>query len=177
MKNPVESLLEDDHESLGRLLAEVDAELAKTNVARAFALLDLFWARLAVHIRAENLQLFPALANAPVSRFTGKDGLPTSEEMEKVVAILRSDHDFFMKELAQMIKVMRETVDRQALPEETEDLRARLATVSQRLVAHNRLEEERLYTWPALLLDEQANATLRDSLRRELENLPPRFDS
>ena len=45
MKNPVESLLEDDHASLGQLLTELDAELAKPNIARAFELLDLFWAR------------------------------------------------------------------------------------------------------------------------------------
>ena len=60
MKNPVESLLEDDHESLGQLLTELDGELAKHNFPRAFELLDLFWARLAIHIRAENLHLFPA---------------------------------------------------------------------------------------------------------------------
>jgi hypothetical protein len=81
MKNSVESVLEDDHESLGQLLTELDADLAKPNIARAFELLDLFWARLAVHIRAENLHLFPALASAPASRFTGKGGLPTSEEV------------------------------------------------------------------------------------------------
>jgi len=45
MKNPVESLLEDDHESLDLLLTELDTELAKPDSARAFELLDLFWAR------------------------------------------------------------------------------------------------------------------------------------
>jgi quercetin dioxygenase-like cupin family protein len=38
MKNPVESLLEDDHESLGQLLTELDGELAKHNFPRADAL-------------------------------------------------------------------------------------------------------------------------------------------
>lgn len=80
MTNSVESLLETDHESLAHLLAELDGELAKPNIARAFELLDLFWARLAVHIRAENVHLFPALANARASLFTGKGSLPTSEE-------------------------------------------------------------------------------------------------
>ena len=75
-----------------------------TIFARAFELLDLFWARLAIHIRAENLHLFPALANAPASRFTGKGGLPTRDEAHNVLLQLRSDHDFFMKELAEMIK-------------------------------------------------------------------------
>src|SRR6185436_15563538 len=67
MKNPIKSLLEDDHESLGQLLTELDGELANHNFPHAFELLDLFWARLAIHIRAENLHLFPALDNARAS--------------------------------------------------------------------------------------------------------------
>ena len=176
MKNPVESLLEDDHESLSQLLTELDAELAKPTIARTFELLDLFWARLAVHIRAENLHLFPALTNTPTSLFTGRDGLPTLEEAQNVLARLRSDHDFFMKELALMIKGMREMAGSQeAHLEEIEDLRQRLTTITQRLEAHNRLEEERAYTWPSLLLDAPTVAELCNGLRRELENLPGRF--
>jgi len=176
MKNLGECLLEDDHASLGQLLTELDAELSKPNIASAFELLDLFWARLAVHIRAENLHLFPALANAPASRFTGKDGLPTSEEVQTVLGRLRSDHDFFMKELALMIKAMREIAGRQqARVEEVEELRQRLANVKERLETHNTMEEERVYTWPSLLFDEKTIAALRDGLRHELENLPPRF--
>jgi len=176
MKNPVESLLEDDHASLGQLLTELDAELAKPNIARAFELLDLFWARLAVHIRAENLHLFPALANAPASLFAGRGSLPTSEEVQNVLARLRSDHDFFMKELAQTIKVMREIAGNQpANLENFQELRQRMIIIKNRLEAHNRLEEERVYTWPALLFDEKTVAALSDRLRHELENLPPRF--
>ena len=72
MKNSVESLLEHDHESLGQLLAELEAELAKPNIARAFELLDLFCARLAVHIRAEKLHLLPAAESAPNRSLPGK---------------------------------------------------------------------------------------------------------
>jgi iron-sulfur cluster repair protein YtfE (RIC family) len=176
MKNPVESLLEDDHALLGQLLTELDAELSKPNIARAFELLDLFWARLAVHIRAENLHLFPALANAPASLFTAKDPLPASEEVHKVLARLRSDHDFFMKELAREIKAMREIAGSpEAHLEELEVLRQRLANVRERLEAHNLLEEEQAYVWPSMLFDEQTSADLCDQLRHELENLPPRF--
>ena len=175
MKNSVESLLEDDHASLGQLLIELDAELAKPNIAPAFKLLDLFWARLAVHIRAENLHLFPALANAPASLFTGRGSLPTFEEAQNVVARLRSDHDFFMKELAEMIKVMRE-IGSQPIPlEEVEVLRRRLSEIAKRLETHNRLEERHAYTWPSLLFDETTTDKLRDCLRHELENLPSRF--
>ena len=176
MNNSVESLLEDDHAALGELLAELDLELAKPNFVRGFELLDLFWARLAVHIRAENLHLFPALADAPASRFTGEGSLPTLEEAHSLLLRLRSDHDFFMKELAQMIKVAREArVGQDAGREEPEDLRKRLAVISRRLETHNRLEEKRAYTWPALLFDEPRVARLCGSLQHELENLPPRF--
>jgi len=176
MKNSVESLLETDHESLAHLLTELDAELAKANMARTFELLDLFWARLAVHIRAENLHLFPTLANAPASLFSGRGSLPTSEEVQSVLAHLRSDHDFFMKELALIIKAMRRiSASQPASVEEVGELRQHLTIIAKRLETHNRLEEKRAYTWPTLLFDEQELATLRARIAHELENLPPRF--
>ena len=175
MKNTVESLLEDDHESLGQILTELDGELAKHTFPRAFELLDLFWARLAIHIRAENLHLFPALANA-ASLFTGKGGLPTRDEAHNVLLQLRSDHDFFMKELAEMIKRARGIRAGQAEDfNVAEELRRRLVVIGKRLEAHNRLEEERIYAWPALIFDEPTMAKLGERLRHELENLPPRF--
>lgn len=176
MKKSVESLLEHDHESLDQLLTELNEELAKPNIVRAFELLDLFWARLAVHIRGEHLHLFPAIETAATSRFTGKDGFPTREEAESLLAHLRSDHDFFMKELALVVKIMREVVASDAMRlEEVKDVKRRLTTIATRLAAHNQLEEKRAYTWPALLLDENTIVELRERLRQELENLPPRF--
>ena len=177
MNNQVESLLEEDHASLGQLLTQLDAELRRPDIAHALDLLDLFWARLAVHIRAENLHLFPALATAPASLFTGKAGLPILEEVRNVVARLRSDHDFFMKELARMKKVAREirAGEREAERKELEELRQRLAVIRQRLETHNRLEEEQAYVWPSLLFDETTITHLCDQLLHELENLPPRF--
>ena len=176
MKKSIESLLGNDHESLDQLLTALDKELASLNIARSYELLDLFWARLAVHIRAENLHLFPALANALPSLFTGKGGLPTSEEAHKLLLRLRSDHDFFMKELARTIKAMREIADNQRpRAKEIEDVRQRMIIIKKRLEDHNRLEEERAYTWPQLLFDKPTVARLRKHLRHELENLPPRF--
>lgn len=176
MRDAVESLLEDDHQSLGKLLGEVDGALGKAAIQHAFELLDLFWARLAVHIRAENLHLFPTLINA-APLFTGKDARPTFAEAQEAFARLRSDHDFFMKELAQMINVMRDMVRRESIPtEEVEELQRRLAVIEERLNNHNRLEEEQVYVWPSLLFDEQKVAELTVQLRKELENLPPRFD-
>jgi len=176
MKNSVESLLQDDHESLGQLLTELAVELPGPDIARAFELLDLFWARLAVHIRAENLHLFPALANAPASLFTGEGNVPTSAETQNVLARLRSDHDFFMKELALMIRAMREIVgSHEECREETEELLQRLTIIKKRLEAHNRIEEEQAYIWPSLLFEGETAAKLCDRLRHELETLPPRF--
>ena len=176
MNNPVETVLQTDHESLARLLTELDTELATPHIARAFALLDLFWARLAVHIRAENLHLFPALANAPAPFFSGKDGLPTSAAAHDALGRLRADHDFFMKELAQLIKIMREMAGSPAPPgEEVEEVRRRMVVIKGRLEVHNDLEEQQVYQWPALLLDEPAFTRLCQDLQHELENLPPRF--
>jgi hypothetical protein len=176
MKNSVASLLEHDHESLDEVLTQLDEELAKSNIVRAFELLDFFWARLAVHIRGENLHLFPAIESAPTSLFTGKDCFPTREEAQSVLARLRADHDFFMKELALVVKSVREVVASETLrSEKVVDVKRRVTKIKKRLEAHNQLEEKRAYTWPALLFNENTITELRESLKRELENLPPRF--
>jgi hypothetical protein len=176
MKKSIESVLGNDHESLDQLLIELDKELASLNIARSYELLDLFWARLAIHIRAENLHLFPALANAPAAVFTGKGSLPTSEEAHNLLLRLRSDHDFFMKELAQTIKALREVPDNQQVhAKDIEHVRQRMIIIRKRLEVHNRLEERRAYTWPAMIFDEPTVARLFERLRHELENLPQRF--
>jgi len=167
-----ENLLEADHQSLGKLIEELDVELASFNLSRAFNLLDLFWARLAVHIRAEHLQLFPALDAVQSSQLTGRDGLPTSAEVESILDGLRSDHDFFMKELALMIKAMRKS-DRHEMS--VEEIRSRLGVLGKRLNEHNRVEEEQVYVWPSLLLDPQTVADLHKRVQHELSNLPQRF--
>ncbi len=176
MTNSVKSVLEADHESLDHVLAELDAEFATQHVAHALELLDLFWALLAVHIRAENLHLFPALTNASPSLFTGKNGLPTAEEAQHLLLHLRTDHEFFMKDLATRVKTMREIVGSQAVHlEEIKEVRRGLDTVRKRLLMHNRMEEKQVYTWPVLLFDELTVARLCEGLQNELNNLPGRF--
>ena len=59
-----EGLLAEDHEALDKALSALLAALDEGDSATAFARLDLFWARLAMHIRAEHLQLFPAILRA-----------------------------------------------------------------------------------------------------------------
>jgi hypothetical protein len=48
-----------DHVALDRLLKQLQATLNNGDVNACYASLDLFWAKLAVHIRAEHLHLFP----------------------------------------------------------------------------------------------------------------------
>jgi hypothetical protein len=169
MNNPVESLLEDDHASLDQLFAELDLALTRPDLAGGFELLDLFWARLAVHIRAEHLHLFPALSNA-APKPSGKNSLPTREQVEMTLGRLRSDHDFFMKELAQLMKEARVNGTGRA-----GDFRERLGAIRKRLETHNQIEERQVYVWPSLLLDETTVAALKERIQLELENMPPRF--
>ena len=168
MKNSVESLLEHDHESLDQLFVELELALTKPDDARGFELLDLFWARLAIHIRAEHLHLFPALRKA-ASKTSSKSSIPTREEVEMTLTRLRSDHDFFMKGLAQLMKEARESGTGAG------DFRKRLAAIRKRLETHNQIEERQVYLWPSLLLDKTTVAALEERVRLELENMPPRF--
>jgi hypothetical protein len=47
--------------------------------------------------------------------------------------------------------------------------------VFERLREHNRLEEEEVYHWPLALLSGAERDRQDAAVRRELENLPPRF--
>ena len=155
------------------VITELDGELANT-IFRFRAARSLLGP--AGNSHCENLHLFPALANARASLFTGKGGLPTHNEAHNVLLRLRSDHDFFMKELAEMMKRARGSRAGQAEDfTVAEELGRRLTVIRKRLEAHNRLEEEQTYAWPALVFDEPTMAKLCERLRHELENLPPRF--
>src|SRR3954470_13269106 len=111
--------LEDDHHSLGELLSRFQATIANRDVKTARAALDLFWARLAVHIRAEHLHLFPSILNA--STDTGDlAGGPSMRQAQATINALVDDHDFFMRELSSAISVLREalTLDDRSVVEE-----------------------------------------------------------
>src|SRR5690242_4134902 len=103
------TLLAHDHSELDAALADFVSALADGDAPRSLDALDLFWARLAVHIRAENLHLFPALLRAAdaVRGSTPDASLPQPTEIRNLVAQLREDHDFFMIELAAAVKQLR----------------------------------------------------------------------
>lgn len=56
--------LANDHVALDQLLKQLQAALNDGDVKACYARLDLFWAKLAVHIRAEHLHLFPRVLQA-----------------------------------------------------------------------------------------------------------------
>jgi hypothetical protein len=173
------NLLRDDHAEVGGLFKELDAALGAGDKSHAFALLDLVWARLAVHIRAEHLCLFPAIIDAlAILPQAESEAVVISVEARDLIARLREDHNFFMNELSSAVKTMRELLSAPGDKMEARgmrEVRQIVAAVGSRLNEHNRLEEERLYSLPADLLASAEQARLLTCVRREIENLPPRF--
>ncbi len=156
-------LLESDHRELNALLEKVFAAADAADRDATFKTLDLFWARLAMHIRAEHLCLFPAIrnsANAP------------DEAMLQIVERLRHDHDFFMTELARAIKALRLTYHFGNEPETLVTVGTIITAVRDRLADHDRIEEEVVYP-SADGVD--AGSDLAAAVKRELDNYPARF--
>ena len=163
-------LLERDHEELDGVLRELLLALDHGDKDESFARLDLLWARLAIHIRAEHLCLFPAILGAGSASHL--------EEAKSAIGILRSDHDFFMHELAKAVNLMRElktTSDAGDIGESLREVRGIVLSVKTRLITHNQLEESKVYGWVDTLLDEAERSALDARVQHELENLPSRF--
>ncbi|HHY85588.1 MAG TPA: hemerythrin domain-containing protein [Verrucomicrobia bacterium] len=172
-----ESMLDHDHSELDDLLKAAFTALDDNAADRALDRLDVFWARLAVHIRAENIHLFPALLRAAEST-PRRTPEPPRDEIQNTVAQLRVDHDFFMTELAAAMKELRalRQADRgTSSTAQLGEVRGRLERVRSRLDTHNALEEARAYRWVDVLLNPADKETLAQNIQRELENLPPRF--
>ena len=165
-----------DHAEVGALFGELLATFDGEGAGELLAKLDYVWARLAVHIRAEHLHLFPALLSAAEGAAAGS-GAPSPPEVRESVERLREDHDFFMRELAGAVNGTRALVAGGSVPDAVRlgAIRDMVLAVAGRLSEHNRLEEEQVYLWQAALLGEDSRAGLRRKVKRELENLPPRF--
>lgn len=163
-------VLEHDHTEIDRLYAEVLDLLIPGKQQAALQGLDLFWARLAVHIRAEHLHLFPAVGGLA-------EGLAGGAELTATIATLRRDHDLFMRELAGAIKELR-TVQNGTVPPASalNQIRARVEDVGDRFAEHNRIEEERIYSLESALSTADAGELLR-SISSELAALRPRFNT
>ena len=153
--------LSDDHHAVSEVLAQLLTALDNKNLETSYSRLDLLWARLAVHIRAEHLHLFPAVT----SRLS---------EAQVLVETLRADHDFFMRGLAQAIGLLRElrTTNDQAKWEVVGDT---VREIEKRLATHNEIEEDQIYRWSSTILTEPEQSELLARINAELENRPARF--
>ena len=166
----VSELLIGDHTAVGKVLKQLQTALRRGDLEVAHKELDSFWARLAVHIRAEHLHLFPTVLA----------GLESAalDEAQAVVLQLRQDHDFFMHELALAVEIMRELL---AFPqhvmvhERLNNVKRIVLEVERRLVKHNELEENHMYRWATTLLNSQEQAKLAKLVAAELEKRPSRF--
>lgn len=175
MGDHIEESLATDHQSLALLLENFETALAAGEFGQAFELLDLFWARLAMHIRAENVSLFPAILEASAKR--PEPARPSHEEVQDTIKGLRTDHDFLMDSLGAAIKTMRMllTDPENKKSERVRAVRDSVATVKERLARHNLIEEQEVYRWPGLMLDSEDLTKLVLGVRLQIENLPARF--
>ena len=170
--------LADDHVALDKVLRQLQVALDTGDVGASHAKLDLFWARLAVHIRAEHLHLFPAVMNGLSDMTADQSVAPTLNQGRLAIGRLRTDHDFFMHELAHAIGVLRDlikTTDRRAVNEAMRTVRDTVLEIGKRLVIHNKLEEDQIYRWVKTILNEHEQADLATRIKAELGNRPPRF--
>jgi len=154
--------LSDDHQAVSEVLTQLLTGLKNKDVKASHSKLDLLWARLAVHIRAEHLHLFPAV----ISRFT---------EAQSVVETLRADHDFFMTELARAVNTLR-----QPPTEEEINLNSILDVileVEKRLAKHNEIEENQIYRLASTMLTESEQVELATRINAALEHRPSRFSA
>lgn len=169
-------LLEKDHTEVDQLYNEVVDRLDAGSSEEVLERLDLFWARLAVHIRAEHLHLFPAVLRFAATGVSTQNG--SQPDLADVVSQLRGDHNSFMYELARAIKELRAlAADDLNLDGVPEDIRGRLAVVKLGLDRHNRLEEERIYSLEDLLMSHEDVEELNRLIGKELANMPSRFTS
>ncbi len=165
-----------DHDEVADVLNQLGAALAANNTALTHSTLDLFWARLAIHIRAEHLHLFPAIMRAANRGSLSGQAFPP-DEPEKTITKLRHDHDFFMRELAATVAITRRLLANAEadVAGQLEEVSKKIAEVRTRLVKHNEIEEQGIYLWSTSLLSEAERSELVAQVHKELENLPPRF--
>jgi len=169
--------LSDDHRAVNDVLKQVLSALRNKDVEASYSKLDLLWARLAVHIRAEHLHLFPAVINR-LTESSDEAVAPDLGEAQSIVDELRADHDFFMRELAHAVNLLREL----QTPLDRTDREAGLISVldafrevEKRLANHNAMEENNIYRWASTILTEPEQIDLATRINAELKNHPPRF--
>jgi hypothetical protein len=172
-------LLASDHNELDALLKRIFEALGTGEVEQIYQSLDICWARLAMHIRAEHLHLFPSIlrAAAEQKQNTKIGKIPSAAVIQNTIERLQNDHNFFMREFSNAIKQMRELRgnERNDKSKCLLSIEEKILGVSSRLRAHNELEESDVYQWADTLLSPAELAVLNAEIQKELDNLPPRF--
>lgn len=163
-----DDLLSADHAELDGLLKDVFNAIDSRDGAAVFEKLDLFWARLAMHIRAEHLHLFPAVLEY------SEETVSAAFDIRDKLELLRHDHDFFMRELARAVKLMRAVSEESAAATYIE-IRSLLHDIEQRLSEHNRIEETEVYPVMQAVMGHKKFINLDARVKRELDKMPPRF--
>lgn len=172
-------MLASDHEELDELLAELFSSFEAGRVEQIYQRLDMFWARLAMHIRAEHLHLFPAILNDFKIRKQINRRLPSQKTVRGKITALQKDHNFFMSELLSAIKQIRKLLrenNRQDISKALAEVREVIVAVKIRLETHNELEESEVYEWADAVFDGTALWDLNEKMCKELNNLPLRFE-
>lgn len=171
--------LSDDHSAVNQVLQKLLTALHNKDVAASYEKLDLLWARLAVHILAEHLHVFPTVLNR-LSVSTDAAVTPNLSDAESVIENLRADHDFFMRELARAVGILRDLPK----PIDTQEAEAGLNSVldvvlkvEKQLANHNTIEENQIYEWTSTILTEREQEELTTQINAELENRPSRFSA
>lgn len=170
------TVLIDDHSEIDTLTGDLLGTLDEGDKLKVFARLDLLWARLAVHKRAEHLCLFPTILQAD---FTIRSDGPQYQEVQSAIDQLRLDHEFFMRELGKTvngIRMQENNSNREVFKQFRESRRA-VFEIQNRLIKHNQLEENHVYKWVNILLGKAERSALLARIKRGLENMPPRFRS
>jgi hemerythrin superfamily protein len=88
---------------------------------------------------------------------------------------LRTDHDFFMRELARAIGILREQIVGTTDETKLAAVRETVLEIEKRLATHNDIEEKKVYRWSSTILTETEQSDLLARINAELENRPPRF--
>ena len=172
LKTLPDDMLTHDHSEIDALIDQIIGLFSSGEPEPIYEAIDLFWARLAIHIRAEHLHLFPSLKEA--SRLLDA---AQAAAIKNRVEELHEDHNFFMREMIGAIKTMRQII---ADPDRVElsrlvEVKERIENVHRRLIVHNVKEETEIYSLVDRLLVPDAAIMLRTKIKRELDNLPPRF--
>ena len=163
-----------DHAQLDALLKQLQQALKTGDLEAGYTTLDLFWARLAVHIRAEHLHLFPRVLSR-LSKTIDQTVGPSPSQAQSIVDELRADHDFFMHKLAVAIGTLRDMTNSDDVAERLKTIRETIIEVEKRLLVHNEIEERQVYNWSTALFDQQEQIELLTVINKELAHYPSRF--